>query len=187
MKPSSLPGGPGFGGGPGGRGRGRGAETNVGARLGGEPNRGRARGNSIELDPLIGLNDATKPLRSNFSRSPALRARYLSCVRGDCEAWLDWNKLGPVQQYQSLIAAEVKPTRKWIPPSPSSRAPPTWPRRKVRVRQISEEFCGTAAGLSPEPSGGESREARRIFPDPRWFNPGIVTRSDDLASGLTTV
>ena len=105
----SLPGGPGFGGGPGGRGRGRGAETNVGAGFGGEPNRGGARGNSIELDPLIGLNDATKPLRSKLLAVTALRARYLSCVREIAEAWLDWNKLGPVvQQYQSLIAAEVK-------------------------------------------------------------------------------
>ncbi len=87
----SLPGGPGFGSGPGGR-------TSGGLS---------ARG--IELDPLVGLNDASKPLRSKLLAVPALRARYLGYVREIAEKWLDWEKLGPkVQAYQTLLAAEVK-------------------------------------------------------------------------------
>lgn len=86
----SLPGGPGFGGGRGGR----------------TPAAVPARG--IELDPLVGLSDAGKPLRAKLLAVPALRARYLAYVRDIAERWLDWEKLGPkVQAYQSLLAAEV--------------------------------------------------------------------------------
>ena len=87
----SLPGGPGFGGGRGGR------------TLTAQPASG------IELDPLVGLNDASKPLRAKLLAVPALRARYLAYVRDIAERWLDWEKLGPkVQAYQTLLAAEVK-------------------------------------------------------------------------------
>lgn len=104
----SLPGGPGFGG-RGGRDQRRSGGTNELAGFAAESNRPGARGNNIELDPLSGLNDASKPLRSKLLAVPALRARYLSYVREIAETWLDWNKLGPVvQQYQVLLAAEVK-------------------------------------------------------------------------------
>lgn len=119
----SLPGGPGFGGGPGGRTppavavSGNGKQTTNHFQSppsafnppgGGRPEFG-LRGNGIELDPLVGLNDAGKPLRSKLLAVPALRARYLGYVRGIAEKWLDWEKLGPkVQAYQALLAAEVK-------------------------------------------------------------------------------
>jgi hypothetical protein len=62
-----------------------------------------------ELDPLIGLDDAGKPLRSKLLAVPTLRARYLGYVREIAEKWLDWRTLEPlVRQYQSLIAADVK-------------------------------------------------------------------------------
>jgi hypothetical protein len=95
---------------PGGRGRGRPVGTNAPAGRPGEANlAGGPRGASIELDPLVGITDAGKPLRSKLLAVPALRARYLGYVRDIADKWLDWNKLGPlVQQYQSLIAAEVK-------------------------------------------------------------------------------
>jgi len=64
---------------------------------------------NAELDPLVGLNDAAKPLRSKLLAVPALRDRYLKYVREIASTWLDWNKLQPlVAQYQSLIAADVK-------------------------------------------------------------------------------
>ena len=70
------------------------------------PTAGRAR---VDLDPLIGLDDESKPLRSRLLAVPALRARYLAYVREIAEKWLDWNTLEPlVRQYQSLIANEVK-------------------------------------------------------------------------------
>ena len=63
----------------------------------------------VDLDPLIGLDDASKPLRSRLLAVPALRARYLAYVQEIAEKWLDWKTLEPlVRQYQGLIAEEVK-------------------------------------------------------------------------------
>ena len=62
-----------------------------------------------ELDPLVGLNDPGKPLRSTLLAVPALRARYIACVREIAERWLDWNRLGPLaRSYRAVIADEVK-------------------------------------------------------------------------------
>ena len=74
---------------------------------------GRGRGGfgraTAELDPLIGLDDTSKPLRSKLLAVPALRERYLGYVRDIATKWLDWNSLGPrVKKYQALIAADVK-------------------------------------------------------------------------------
>jgi spore coat protein CotH len=64
---------------------------------------------NAELDPLVGLNDATKPLRSKLLAVPALRERYLGFVKQIATKWLDWNTLGPLaQKYQALIAEDVK-------------------------------------------------------------------------------
>ena len=64
---------------------------------------------TAELDPLIGLDDPAKPLRSKLLAVPALRQRYLSYVRDIAERWLDWKTIGPkVAQYQALIADDVK-------------------------------------------------------------------------------
>src|SRR5439155_11099364 len=61
-----------------------------------------------ELDPLIGMDDVRKPLRSRLLSVPSLRARYLQHVRTIAETQLDWNKLGPrVVQYRRLIEDEV--------------------------------------------------------------------------------
>lgn len=67
-----------------------------------------------DLDPLVGLNDDSKPLRSKLLAVPALRERYLGYVRQIATKWLDWNTLGPLaQRYQALIAEDVrKDTRK---------------------------------------------------------------------------
>jgi hypothetical protein len=60
------------------------------------------------LDPLVGLNQPDRPLRSRLLAVPALRERYLGYVRDIAEKWLDWNKVGPiVEQYRALIAADV--------------------------------------------------------------------------------
>jgi hypothetical protein len=84
-------------------------------RPGADPNRrppgfGRELvGAGLKLDPLHGVNDATKPLRSRLLAVPALRERYLGYVRDIATQWLDWERLGPVaRQYQALIAEAVK-------------------------------------------------------------------------------
>ncbi|HMO37656.1 MAG TPA: CotH kinase family protein [Gemmatales bacterium] len=70
---------------------------------------GMNRVQGVELDPLIGLNDASKPLRSKLLAHPALRARYLQYVKTIAEKSLDWNTIEPlVSQYRQLIEKEVE-------------------------------------------------------------------------------
>jgi CotH kinase protein len=60
-------------------------------------------------DPLVGLNDAKKPLRSKLLAVPALRAKYLSYTREIATKWLNWKTLEPLAtRYQALIAPHVK-------------------------------------------------------------------------------
>ena len=70
-----------------------------------------------ELDPLVGMDDISKPLRSKLLAVPALRTKYLGYVREIATTWLDWQTLEPlVRQYQSVIAADVTTdTRKLYP------------------------------------------------------------------------
>ena len=63
----------------------------------------------VELDPLIGLDDARKPLRSKLLAVPAWRDQYLRNIRTIAERSFDWNKLGPfVKQCRELIEKEVE-------------------------------------------------------------------------------
>jgi len=100
------PGGPGGGrqggpGGPGGPGGGRGGPGGPGGMM--------PRFNGAELDPLVGLDDPRKPLRSKILAVPSLKARYLQNVRKLAEESLDWEKLGPVvAQYRQLIEKAVE-------------------------------------------------------------------------------
>ncbi|HWV56082.1 MAG TPA: CotH kinase family protein [Longimicrobiales bacterium] len=68
----------------------------------------------VQLDPLVGLNDTTKPLRSRLLAVPEYRERYLGYVRDIAEKWLDWEVLGPrARALQALIAEDVqRDTRK---------------------------------------------------------------------------
>jgi hypothetical protein len=78
--------------------------------IGGRAGRGGFGGpGGADLDPLVGLDDATKPLRSKLLAVPALRDRYLGYVRDIATKWLDWQRLGPIAEgYHTLIAADVK-------------------------------------------------------------------------------
>ena len=78
---------------------------------------GPGAGGGIDLDPLVSINDARKPLRSKVLAVPSLRARYLANVRTIAEKSLDWKQLGPVvAQYRKLIEREVEiDTRKLEP------------------------------------------------------------------------
>ena len=70
---------------------------------------GGVRPFSVDLDPLIGLDDETKPLRSQLFAVPALRAKYMAYVHDIAEKWLDWKKLGPIAvNYQTLIVDDVR-------------------------------------------------------------------------------
>ena len=61
------------------------------------------------LEPLVGIDDVSKPLRSKLLAVPALRERYLGYVREIADKWLDWKAVEPrVKDYQALIEADVK-------------------------------------------------------------------------------
>lgn len=89
-RPEGGPGGPGFGGpgfgGPGG-GPGFGGP-------GGGP--GGMNEGSIDLDPLVGLENPRMPLRSKLLAVPSLKEKYLQRVRTIAEQSLTWDELGPV-------------------------------------------------------------------------------------------
>jgi hypothetical protein len=77
--------------------------------MGGPGGGGMGRGNGMELDPLVGLNDATKPLRSKLLAVPALREKYLRNIKTIAEKSFDWKALEPVvAQYRALIDKEVE-------------------------------------------------------------------------------
>ena len=81
----------------------------VNEALGSGDSRGVGERGGVELDPLVGVSDPSKPLRSKLLAVPALRTRYLGYVRDIAQQWLDWKTLEPmVTQYQGLVAADVK-------------------------------------------------------------------------------
>lgn len=66
------------------------------------------RSGNVELDPLIGLDDASKPLRSKLLAVPQYREKYLDYVEQIARESLDWDRLGPVvASYRQLIEKEV--------------------------------------------------------------------------------
>jgi spore coat protein CotH len=78
--------------------------------LGGGPGGpGGGNRNPLEVDPLTGLDDPRKPLRSKLLQVPAFKKKYLQHVKTIAEESLDWKKLGPVvNQYRKLIEKEIE-------------------------------------------------------------------------------
>ena len=133
------PGGPGGRGGPGG-GPGRPGERGPdgpGGRGFGPPPGGGSR---FDLDPLIGLTDARKPLRSKLLAVPSLRAKYLEHVRTIAEESLGWANLGPVVgRFRALIEKEVEADTRKIDPLAAFQ-----PRRPTRPRPSRPAAAGRA-------------------------------------------
>jgi len=92
----------------GGQQRGPGAQQREdGAQQRGAGQRGGQQG-GMTLDPLVGLDQERKPLRSRLLAVPELRERYLANVREIARTQLDWSNLGPmVAQYRELIDDSV--------------------------------------------------------------------------------
>ena len=66
-------------------------------------------GNGIDLEPLAGLSDKSKPIIARILEVENYRKKYLGYVREIAEKSLDWNNTGPiVQQSRDLIMADVK-------------------------------------------------------------------------------
>jgi hypothetical protein len=106
-------GGPGFGGSRGGGGGGRGPggrppQGGAGPEDAPRPQAAPAQGGGVKLDPLTGLDDAKKPLRSKLLAVPSLRQRYLAHIHTLAEKDLDWKNLGAVVAcYRELAGKEV--------------------------------------------------------------------------------
>lgn len=108
--------------------------------------RGGPGGGGVELDPLVGLNDSSKPLRSKLLAVPSLKRHYLEHVRTIANDWLDWEKLGPVvEQHAALIAPYVEAdTRKlssYAAFQASVSAEPTPPAEGRGRRMSLKEFA----------------------------------------------
>jgi hypothetical protein len=66
-------------------------------------------GGGTRLDPLVSIDDPSKPLRSKLLAVPALRQKYLEYVRDIATKWLDWSAIQPMlKSAHDLIAAEVR-------------------------------------------------------------------------------
>ncbi len=68
----------------------------------------------FELDPLVALNDPSKPLRSRILQVPQYRERYLAKVREIAQT-MDWKHLGPFITAQAaliepIVKSDVKMT-----------------------------------------------------------------------------
>ncbi|MEZ6119692.1 MAG: CotH kinase family protein [Pirellulaceae bacterium] len=88
------PGGRGFGGPGGGRG------------FGGPGGPGHG---GVDLDPLVNIDNERMPLRRQLLAVPALKQRYLQCVKTIAQDSLDWSELqNSIAAYRSLIQEEVQ-------------------------------------------------------------------------------
>ena len=121
--------------------------------MGGTGGGGMGRVNGVELDPLIGLNDTTKPLRSKLLAVPALREKYLRNIRTIAEKSFDWKALEPVvAQYRALIDKEVE-----------------MDTRKLESYEEFLKFTASTVSTTPEPQrrGPSSGMNLRAFAEQR--------------------
>ena len=65
------------------------------------------RSDPLELDPLVGLKDRSKPLRSRLLTVPKLQHRYLEHVRAIAEDFLDWDELRPIVE---SLSSSIRPS-----------------------------------------------------------------------------
>jgi hypothetical protein len=116
------------------------------------PRRGTPGGAGFALDPLAGLDDPRKPLRSRLLQVPALRARYLERVRAIAQNDLDWARLGPlVERLSSLIEKDVGLDT----------------RKLHSLDEFRAAVAPTAAQAAAGGPGGRRRPSLREFADSR--------------------
>ncbi|MCA9284695.1 MAG: CotH kinase family protein, partial [Phycisphaerales bacterium] len=143
-------------------GGGDGADGQPPAGSGPGPGGQRRRAPDDELDPLVGMDDAGKPLRSRLLAVPAWRARYLEHVRQIAEHELDWRVLGPrVASWRALIEEAVEAdTRKldsteaFLAATADASLPPVEEgvRQPLNLRTFAERRCAFLLSWSEVPS-----------------------------------
>lgn len=120
-----------------------------------------------ELDPLVGMDDLTKPLRSRLLQVPALRERYLANIRMLGEE-MSWERMAPVvARLRAAIADRVaRDTRKAFTtelferdtsPEPTGTLRQFFEKRsKYLSGYIPKEMPKNDGGGRPEPTGANS-------------------------------
>ena len=153
-------------------------------------------GGGPTLDPLIGLDDPSKPLRSKLLAVPALRTRYLAYVRDIAETWLDWKKLGPMARtYQDLIREEVKlDTRKLYSTEAfeagletGDQSPEEIRRRAARISPESHRSEGAVEVAFPSDGRGSTRPSRGVLPAAARVPAAVASRRSPWTTRPTTV
>lgn len=70
---------------------------------------GSAGVGNVDLDPLAGSDDVSKPLLHRLLAVPELRERYFGYLRDIAQKWLTWDRIGPLAaSYQGLIAKDIE-------------------------------------------------------------------------------
>ncbi|MGB7325582.1 MAG: CotH kinase family protein [Rubripirellula sp.] len=149
----------GAGGGPGGPG-GRGGR-------GGPGGRGEAGGRGptaitsspLELDPLIGLDDASKPLRSKLLAVPVYREKYLANIRKIAETSLDWDNISPFIESQTALIDEAIKTETRKLGTYEAFVAATRPKTDVGTAQHAQEVRGGHGSMNLK----EFADGRRNF------------------------
>ena len=77
------------------------------ARESGRPGRQPVQIKGVELDPLFGLDDPSKPLRSKILQVPKYREQYLQNVRRIADESLSWENLGPFVKSQVELIDDI--------------------------------------------------------------------------------
>lgn len=145
-------------------------------------------GMGVALDPLIGLDDARKPLRSKLLAVPALRQRYLQCVRTIAEKSLDWQQTGPlVSQCRALIEGPLQVDRKklstyeeFLTATADTAGPSEDMRRHMPVRDFMDQRRHyllahvELAGLQALELPDRSVQPGSLLPQPVALPPGKV-------------
>lgn len=118
----------------GGRGFGPGGPGPGGPRPGGP---GSPNLSAVDLDPLVGMDDASKPLRSKLLKVPSFKTRYLQYVYAVADQGLDWEKLGPVvERHRDQIREWVKLDSRKLSTTEAFEAG-TAPNLELQTREIS--------------------------------------------------
>ena len=93
----------------GGPGMQRGAERRGGPEGRGPEGRAGGGQNPYELDPLVGLDNPDRPLRSKLLQVPQYRQKYLEYVAQIAREDLDWDTLGPfVEKLREQVSPLVE-------------------------------------------------------------------------------
>jgi len=107
-------------------------------------------GGGVTLDPLVGLDDPGKPLRSGLLGIPSLRRRYLDHVRTIARDDLDWEVAGPlVARWRALIEDAV--------------------RADTRKLSTTEAFLTSTAATDPADSAGGAVSLRDLLAKRRSY------------------